>query len=146
MGFKLGYQAKLYRNTGTHGTPVWNEIVNVKDLTLNIEKDEADVTTRGNNGWKAMVATLKDASLDFDMVWDTGDEDFTALQESFFDDTTVEVLCLDGAYDTVGSQGLQATVMVKNFSRDEKLADALMAKVKIRPTYSSYAPEWFTAT
>jgi hypothetical protein len=39
---------------------------------------EADVTTRGNAGWRATVATLKDGSIEFEMVWDTGDADFGA--------------------------------------------------------------------
>ena len=51
MSVKLGMQAKLYRNTATHETPLWDEMTNVKDLTLNLEKGQADVTTRGNNGW-----------------------------------------------------------------------------------------------
>jgi hypothetical protein len=28
-------------------------MTNVKDLSLNVETGEADVTTRGNNGWEA---------------------------------------------------------------------------------------------
>ena len=79
MGAKLGLDAKLYRNTGTFATPVWDIIGNVKDLTLNLETGEADVSTRANNGWRATVGTLKDASLEFAMVWDTGDTDFTEI-------------------------------------------------------------------
>ena len=60
MAVKLGLDAKLFRNTGTFATPTWNEITNVRDVTLNLEAGEADVTTRGNNGWRATVATLKD--------------------------------------------------------------------------------------
>ena len=57
MGIKLGMEAKLYRNTGTYALPTWVELTNVKDLTLNLEAGEADVTTRGNAGWRATVAT-----------------------------------------------------------------------------------------
>jgi hypothetical protein len=74
MAVKLGLDAKLYRNTGTYAAPVWNEIKNVKDVTLNLEAGEADVTTRGNNGWRATVATLKDGSIEFEMVWDSADD------------------------------------------------------------------------
>lgn len=68
---KLGMEAKLYRNSGTYASPTWTEIQNVKDLTLNLEAGEADVTTRGNAGWRATIASLKDGSIEFDMVWDT---------------------------------------------------------------------------
>jgi len=68
MSVRLGLDAKLYRNTGTYDTPTWVEMTNVKDLTLNLESGEADVTTRANNGWRATVATLKDGSIEFEMV------------------------------------------------------------------------------
>lgn len=50
MAVKLGLDAKLYRNTGTFASPAWNEIQNVKDVTLNLEAGKADVTTRGSAG------------------------------------------------------------------------------------------------
>jgi hypothetical protein len=84
MGVRLGLEAKLYRNTGTSGSPTWTEMTNVKDLTLNLEASEADVTTRGNAGWRATLAALKDASIEFEMVWDTADAAFTAIKDAFF--------------------------------------------------------------
>ena len=69
MGVKLGLHAKLYRNTGSGGTPAWNEITNVRDVTLNLETGEADVSTRGNGGWRANIGTLKGATLEFEMMW-----------------------------------------------------------------------------
>src|SRR6187431_2263177 len=96
MAFVLGLNAKLYRNTGTFGTPVWDLISNVRDLRLNLEKGEADVTTRGGNGWEQVVATLKSATIEWGMLWDTADTDFTAIRTSFLSDTTIEFLVLDG--------------------------------------------------
>ena len=43
MPVKLGLDAKLFQNTGTYATPTWDEITNVRDLTLNLEAGEADV-------------------------------------------------------------------------------------------------------
>src|SRR4051812_25465768 len=96
MSFKLGYQCKLYRNTGTYSSPTWVECTNVKDLSLKLDCDEADVTTRGNAGFKARVATLLDAGLEFDQVWDPTDAFFTALQTAFLGRTSIELLALDG--------------------------------------------------
>ena len=56
MAVKLGLDAKLFHNTGSYATPTWDEITNVRDLTLNLEAGEADVTTRGNAGWRATVS------------------------------------------------------------------------------------------
>jgi len=73
MGHKLGMNCKFYYSTtlldetNTPSTVAWNEIENVRDLTLNLETGEADITTRANNGWRATAATLKDGSIEFEM-------------------------------------------------------------------------------
>lgn len=144
MGIKLGMEAKLYRNTGTYAAPTWVELTNVKDLTLNLEAGEADVTTRGNAGWRATVATLKDGSIEFEMVWDTTDTNFTAIQDAFFNNTDIEFAVMDGDVASSGSQGLRATMSITNFSRSEALEEALMVSVNAKPTYAVNAPEWMT--
>ena len=68
MTIKLGMEAKLYRNTGTYATPTWVEMLNVKDLTLNLEASEADVTTRGNAGWRATIAALTVSGISLKVV------------------------------------------------------------------------------
>lgn len=142
MTTRLGLDAKLYRNTASHGGPVWNEVPNVKDLTLTLEKGEADVTTRQNNGWRATVGTLKDASIEFDMVWDTADADFTAIKNAFFNNTTIEFAVMDGYMDDAESQGLRATFSILKFTREEPLEEALKVSVTAKPTYATYAPVW----
>lgn len=145
MGVKLGMDAKLYRNTGTYASPTWNEVKNVKDVTLNLEAGEADVTTRGNAGWRANIATLKDASLEFEMVWDTADDDFTAIRTAFLTNAAIEFAVLDGPVATSGSQGLRASMAITNFSRAEPLEEAIKVSVTAKPTYAANPPEWMTA-
>ncbi len=139
---KLGMEGKLYFNAGSYATPDWKELKNVKDVTLNLEKGEADVTTRGNAGWRATVGTLKEGSLEFEMVWDTEDEGFAALQAAWFSDTPVEMAVMDGPIATSGSQGLRATMSVISFSRKEPLEEAMSVSVSVKPTYAEHAPEW----
>ncbi len=142
MSVKLGLDAKLYPNTGSFASPTWNEVINVKDLTLNLEAGEADVTTRGNNGWRATVATLKDGSIEFEMVWDTEDLDFAAIRDTFLSRGAMEFAVMDGGIAMSGSQGLRATCMVTNFSRNESLEEAITVSVTVKPTYSVNAPVW----
>jgi hypothetical protein len=68
MAIKLGMDAKAYY--GEAGATATTELTNIKDLTLNLETGQADVTTRGNQGWRATIATLKDGSVEFEMIWD----------------------------------------------------------------------------
>ena len=56
------------------------EITNVKDLTVSLEKAEADASTRANNDWRATVGTLKDASIEFTVLNKDGDSAFGMLQ------------------------------------------------------------------
>lgn len=144
MGVKLGLDAKLYRNTGDYGAPTWAEVKNVKDVTLNLEAGEADVSTRGNGGWRANIATLKDASLEFEMVWDTADADFTALRTAFLANGAVEFAVMDGDIETAGSQGLRALMAITNFSRSEPLEEAISVSVTAKPTYAANPPTWMT--
>ena len=51
MAIVLGLNAKLLR--GAAGSTGSTEVKNVKDLTLNLESGEADVTTRATGGWRA---------------------------------------------------------------------------------------------
>lgn len=152
MSAKLGMQAKLYRLTvgvraawpGAGAPANLVELGNVKDVTLNLETGEADVTTRANSGWKATIATLKEGSVEFEMIWDPSDGGFTALKDAYFNNTSVALAILDGAKDVVGSQGLWADFSVTNLTREEPLEDAIKAKVTLKPTYSAVPPAWVT--
>lgn len=162
MAALLGMNAKLYRlTTGTRAT--WgaadsngisiaaapanlDEIVNVKDLSLSLNTDKADVTTRGNNGWKATEPTLKDGTINFQMVFDSSDADFTALQRAFLTNAVIALAALSAAKTTSGAQGLWADFKVSQFTKSENLTEAQMYDVELAPAYSAVAPEWVQVT
>ena len=134
--YKLGLEGKLYH--GAAGSTANTELANVKDLTLNLESSEADVTTRANNGWRATVAALKDASIEWDMVWDADDAGFTAIKNAYFNGTPIALAILDGA----NGEGLDADFAITGFSRSEPLEEAMSVSVTAKPTYSTRAPQW----
>jgi len=146
VAFKLGMHAKMYYAS----TPIadgsgassasWTEQTNVKDLTLNLETGEADATTRGNNGWRATLATLKEGSMEFEMVWDTDDAGFTAIKDAWLNSTEIALAAMDGDIDTGGSQGLASNFTVTNFSRNEPLEEAITVNVTVKPSSQT---EWY---
>jgi hypothetical protein len=152
MSIKLGKDAKIYRLTSgiraawpASGSPAdLDEIGNVKDLTLNLEKNEADVTTRNNDGWRGTVGVLKDGSVEFQMLWDTGDADFTAIRDAWLNDTDIVLAVLDGDKDVPGNQGLYADFQVTAFTRNEPLEEAISADVTVKPSAALLSPEWVT--
>ena len=135
MAVVLGLDAVLYR--GTAGTKATTEVTNVKDLTINLESGEADVTTRATEGWKAAVATLKEGSLEFGMLYDTADADFQAFQSAYFSNTPMALFVSDG-----NNNGLDADFVVTSFSRSEPLEEALTVSVTCKPTLVNRAPTW----
>lgn len=94
-------------------------------------------TTRATKGWKASVATLKEASLEFAILYDTEDEDFNAFQEAYFGNTPISLFVTDGA-----GSGLDADWSITGFSIEQPLEEALTVSVTAKPTASTRAPVW----
>ena len=135
MAVVLGLNAKLFR--GEAGSQASTEMTNVKDVTLNLETGDADVTTRATKGWRASVATLKEASLEFEMNYDTEDEDFNALQEAFLNNTPLAFFVSDG-----NGKGLDADFSIMTFNIEQPLEEAMTVSVTAKPTTSTRAPQW----
>ena len=139
MAIELGMDAVLnFKSGGVGGAGSWVELANVKDVTLSLETGEADITTRANAGWRATVGTLKEASVEFEMVWDTADAGFTAIKDAFFNNAVIGLQVLDGP----AGEGLEADFSITNFSRSEQLEEALTVSITAKVTYDGTAPAW----
>lgn len=144
--FVLGMNGKAYYDSSGNGVanPTWVEMGNVRDVTQNLETGTSDVTTRTNAGWRAVAATLKDGTVEFEMVWNTEDAAFTAIQLAHLNSTNIACAFMDGDIDVAGSQGLVADFAVTNFSRAEPLEEAMMTSVTLQPGFSTTPPVWTT--
>ena len=146
MGNRLGMDAKLYYcelGAAEWGTPSsWTEIDNARDVTLNLETAEADVTTRGNNGWRQTVGTLKDGSVEFQMVWDTEDDAFGAIRDAWLHNDAIGLAALDRELTDPDAEGLVADFAITAFSRSENLEESIMVNVTAKPTYSATPAKW----
>lgn len=144
MGVRLSINAVLYIDELANlVTPTWDEVKDIKDVTLNLEKAEADVSRRGGGGWGADVGTLKRGSIDFNMVNNPDDPRYAQLLDSFLNGTPINVAVMDGPIATAGSQGFRALMEVMKFTRNEPLEDALGVDVTLKPTYhDTDVPEW----
>lgn len=148
--YVLGMNAKLYfsntalTNTNTNAVSgaSWTEMTNVKDVTVNMETGEADVTTRANSGWRATAATLREMTIEFEMQWKTTDAGFTAVKSFFLNSGEIALAAMDGAINTTNNQGPAGNFTITNFSREEPLEDAVKVKVTAK---SSSMQQWYTA-
>lgn len=139
MSILLGLNAKLFR--GEAGKTADTLVVNVKDVSLSLESGEADVTTRKTNGWRAYVATLKEASVEFEINYDTEDPDFVAFQDAYLNNKPIALFISDGA-----GNGLDADFVISNFNWNQPLEDAQKISVTAKPTCNKRAPAFIIAS
>lgn len=131
LKFKLG---------GVGSANPWTTLTNVRDLTLSVEAGEADVTTRANSGWRATLATLKEGTLEFEMVWEPGDAGFEAIKDAFLNGTVIGLAALDSG--GASGEGLVADFSITNFSRAEPLEEAITVSVTAKVAVFD---EWTTS-
>ena len=128
--YVLGMNAGLYQGAAGETDPaMMNEVDNVRDVTLSLEAGEADITTRGNSGWRATAPTLRECSVEFQMVWRPGDTVFDAIKAAFLSAGTVALAVLDQKRTVSGAQGPLGDFSITNFSRNEALEEAIVADV-----------------
>ena len=142
--FLLGMNAVLYYDTniGTAavGVSAMTTLTNIRDNSLTLDAGEADVTTRGNSGWRATAATLREATADFEMLWLTGDAGFEAFRDAYLANGEIHLAILDQVYTTTGAQGLKGDFTVTSFTRSEPLEEAETVSVTVK--LSSFS-EWY---
>lgn len=142
MANKIGLEAKLL--IGDPGATAATELKNVKDVSLNLEKATADITTRAASGWRVKKATLKEASVEFEMNYDAEDAGFTSMISAFLGNSAVAIFVSDG-----DGKGLDADWDITNFNIEQPLEEAISVSVTAEPTdiggSSGRAPTWKTA-
>jgi hypothetical protein len=144
-GINLGINGQLYVAAGgTSGYVSGTLVGNCKDLTLKVEKNTADVTTRANNGWRAKVGVLRDATVSFTMNWDETDPAMLIIMNSFLANASpanqIEAAVLDK-----DGKGLEGSFAVTTFTRNEPLEEAMTVDVEITPAYDpTHPPTWIT--
>ena len=97
-------------------------VTNVQDVTVNMSAGEADVTTRGNSGWRQTVPTLRECSIEFTMLYLPGESTFDTLLSAFNSGDTVQASC----------EGISGDWGVTNFSYEEPLEDAVKVNVTLK--------------
>jgi hypothetical protein len=84
------------------------------------------------------VAALKDASIEWEMIWDTENAGFVAIKNAYFAGGPIALAILDGA----DGEGLDADFAITSFSRSEPIEEGMSVSVTAKPTYSTRAPVW----
>ena len=142
--FILGMNGKLYYDAtallDTPDTGDWTLITNATNVTTSTETGETDVTTRANSGWRATATTLKDATIELELLYKAVDLAFDALEAAWEAGTEIAIAAMDGLIATVGSKGLAGNFIVSSFTRSEPLEEGMTVTVTLKP--SSFT-DWY---
>lgn len=142
--FLLGMGARIYQGAAGAALGALTVMNNVRDVALNMEAGEADYTTRSNSGWRATASTLREMSVDFEMVWKPGDAGFEAVRTTFLANGTLELAILDQARTVTtpageGASGPQGAFSITSFTRGEPLEEvqtvSVTAKLSLYTTW-----------
>jgi hypothetical protein len=87
-----------------------------------------------------MAATLKQTTLEFQMVYDPTDTDLVAIEAAYEARTVLDFAAADDDITTDGTRYLRFDGQVFNFTQTESLEEAVMVSVTIKPTFSANAP------
>lgn len=142
MATRLGIKCKVYY--GAAGSQASTLLKLVRDATLGLERSEHDASVKDAEDWEQVVAGIKKAPFEFEILYDPADTGFLALRDAWLNNTPIALLILDGLKATVGSQGLDADFAVLKFERGEPIDGLMTIKCSVKPTLSSRAPAWTT--
>lgn len=136
----LGLDCKLYRNTGSYGSPTWDLIDTVSDVTWNGQYERADGSTR-----QSPVRMAKNSMLGLSISGriraDLTNTDWEALWDAWKGQTLIDVMALDGTATTNNSAGIRFEADVVNFSQAQGLGDYVFNDFTLEPTVSSNIPD-----
>lgn len=131
FGYKVG-------GMGTVGDFVLLGVV--RDATATLSHTESDATTRASQGWRAMLAVIKELEVSIQIVKDLTDPGFIALQSAWWNRSKIAIAMLDGDLDT--GPGLVFDAQIFNFSPGQPLEELSTVDVTFKPTYSPGNPPY----
>ena len=162
----LGKDARLYYVKGGTGKPdvleqtdftETNYFVGVKDLTVTLDKEAADVRRRRTGDWYDYREAHKDLSLAFD-VQVVSVDDCSGQQNELTQIEILRELYADGTYDNevaialwacsdpiAGGAGPAADFIITKFDRAETLGEGQVYSVEAKVTLMHCRiPSWIT--
>jgi hypothetical protein len=134
--FKVGGGMHAYINTGSYGTPVWDEILDVGDVTPANSDTELALNIRRHYPAMTWIQGMTDNSVEFQLPYKTGNTDtvFAAIRDAKVNRVPLEFAFMDGPIATPGSYGLRATCEVTKFAHGEPVDGVAMVDVSAKPS------------
>lgn len=135
---------RIYLNTAVatpDATPTWTEMLNAEDPTWEPEKETATRRPRGV-GWNLKRGLRFNGPIKFKYAKPIEDAlgghpvdtIFTALEDSFWNKTPIQLALVDRDITDVDVRGVKAWVEVMNFPRSGDAGDDMVVEITCEPT------------
>ena len=131
----VGKDAGAFYNTASYATPTWVEIKGAIDVSVNLGKNTADVSSR-EVSWQFQAPGLKTASVEVGYLHsNASDTVFDALLGMYTSDTVYDMFFSDDAgTPNAGDQGLRAYFVCTDMSQEQELEGAIQYTFSFVPT------------
>jgi hypothetical protein len=134
-----GQFAKLMVKAGGVGEAGdFTEVAVTRDVEVALTKKEANVKTRGSQGWDNLHPAGKVLELSGELLYDPDDDGYQIMHDAFWNDTAVGMQALDAE----NGQGAEGDFHIFEFSRSEGIDGALTVKFTAKVARSDNPPEW----
>ena len=137
-----GFEMKAYWDSASSAdTPTWVEMPRIKDLTIGLTKNQADVSRRESD-FQLFGGGQKDTTLEFGWQYraniaDGVDTVYDALLDSFLNNTPMQLLLVDGVVPPASGEttrGWKMWAVVFDFGDDQALQEGVVINVVMKPT------------
>lgn len=146
MALKIGNDLKLYYNTGTIAVPVWTEIKQVGDVTLDLNVGEAEVDLREST-WILNLPAKITVGLNVAFASNPGATIFDALRGFFLNRTSKQFAIASGPIATAGTNYLKCVFFISSFPWAQPTQEMASHDMVLSPGYLEDAgalvePSW----
>lgn len=150
MSLSAGLFDKLFRNSGTYGTPVLVEVDIIEDMSMPDERNDITFKLRKDDV-ETYLGGQRKLSFDFKLATDSGNASWTAFQTAYLTHADIELFGFykyvdDAGQPDTGSKAIRATCRCLAFPLDQPLEDMDAGDVVCKPSATAAnAPEIYTA-
>src|SRR5258705_8310717 len=121
----VGKDNKLYRNTGTFGSPTWGLVPNVIDLKKGSKRTMATFKNRSRDE-EVYQPAHRARDFSWGMETDETDTDYVAIRAAHEGNTPMEFAFANGLIATAGTVYTRVTCYVEEFGEDEPGEDGMI--------------------
>lgn len=134
---KPGIGGRVYRNTGSYGSPSWTAQNLVKDVTFTMPWDMVEAGARETRA-KLFMKARTDITFSVVMRADDAAADYNAFSDAACSPTAVmDLLILDGLISVEGTRGVRAEFLANNDGQPQEADGSIYTTFTLKPTWTS---------